>query len=152
MPTFAINFSRPGAQIVAQYYMFLRLGREGYKRVQEACRSVAGHLADGFERVGPFEALTRGDELPVIAIRLKEGFSDYTVFEISHELRARGWQVPAYTMPENLTDLAVLRVVVRNGMTTDLADMLLADLERVLDDLGERAGGKGPTKRESFHH
>lgn len=32
MPTFALNFSRPGGQIVAQYYNFLRLGREGYKK------------------------------------------------------------------------------------------------------------------------
>ena len=30
MPTFALNFSRPGAQVVAQYYNFLRLGFDGY--------------------------------------------------------------------------------------------------------------------------
>ncbi len=39
MPTFALNFSRPGAQVVLQYYQFLRLGREGYRLVQQTCRT-----------------------------------------------------------------------------------------------------------------
>ncbi|MCX6390796.1 MAG: glutamate decarboxylase [Solirubrobacterales bacterium] len=150
MPTFAINFSRPGAQIIAQYYMFLRLGRDGYKRVQSACQGVAMHLADGFEKSGPYEALTRGDELPVIAVRLKPEVTDFTVFEVSHELRALGWLVPAYTMPPNLEELAVLRVVVRNGMTTDLADMLISDIKKVTDELSGQPASR--TRHSSFHH
>jgi len=150
MPTFAINFSRPGAQIIAQYYMFIRLGRDGYRRVQSACQGVAMHLADGFERSGPYEALTRGDELPVIAVRLKPEVTDFTVFEVSHELRALGWLVPAYTMPPNLEELAVLRVVVRNGMTTDLADMLIADIKKVTDELSAQPASR--TRHSSFHH
>jgi len=153
MPTFAINFSRPGAQIVAQYYNFVRLGREGYTKVHESCRDVAGMLADGFEKTGRFEALTRGDELPVIAVKLKDEVANYTVFDVSHELRAGGWQVPAYTFPENLEDLAVLRVVVRNGMTADLAQLLLDDLDRVIDSL-EKFGGRPPEGQhaDGFHH
>jgi glutamate decarboxylase len=153
MPTFAINFSRPGAQIVAQYYMFLRLGRTGYARIQGNCRDVAGMLADGFERVGPFEALTRGDDIPVIAVRLKPEVTGYTVFDVSHELRAGGWQVPAYTMPPNQEELAVLRVVVRNGFSADLANMLLDDLARVILEL-EKHGGRPPEAQHagSFHH
>ena len=45
MPTFALNFSRPGAQVVAQYYNFLRLGFEGYRKVQAYGRDVATTLA-----------------------------------------------------------------------------------------------------------
>ena len=150
MPTFAINFSRPGAQIIAQYYMFIRLGRDGYRRVQSACQGVAMRLADGFEKSGPYEALTRGDELPVIAVRLKPEVTDFTVFEVSHELRALGWLVPAYTMPPNLEELAVLRVVVRNGMTTDLADMLIADIKKVTDELSAQPASR--TRHSSFHH
>ena len=154
MPTFAINFSRPGSQIIAQYYAFLRLGRSGYTEVQNACRSVASYLAQGFEKVGPFEALTRGEDLPVVAVRMKaDANRTWTVFDVSHELRAFGWQVPAYTFPENLTEMAVLRVVVRHGMSADLADLLLENLERVIGELDAHGGRPKKAQRSSiFHH
>ena len=107
MPTFALNFSRPGAQVVAQYYNFLRLGFEGYRRVQQYARDVATGLAARLDELGPFDLLTRGDELPVFAFALKPEMQNYTVFDLSLALRERGWQVPAYTFPENRTDLAV---------------------------------------------
>jgi glutamate decarboxylase len=135
MPTFALNFSRPGAQVVAQYYNFLRLGVEGYRRVQQYARDVATGLAARLDELGPFDLLTRGDELPVFAVALRPDVENYTVFDLSLALRERGWQVPAYTFPENRTDLAVLRVVVRRGFTHDLADLLLADVERQLKRL-----------------
>jgi glutamate decarboxylase len=135
MPTFALNFSRPGAQVVAQYYNFLRLGFEGYRRVQQYARDVATRLAAQLDELGPFDLLTRGDELPVFAVALKPEVDNYTVFDLSAALRERGWQVPAYTFPENRTDLAVLRVVVRRGFTHDMADLLLADVKRQLGRL-----------------
>jgi glutamate decarboxylase len=135
MPTFALNFSRPGAQVVAQYYNFLRLGFEGYRAVHGYARDVATTLADKIGKLGPFELLTRGDELPVFAFTLRGGIDNYTVFDVSNALRERGWQVPAYTFPEKRTDLAALRVVVRRGFTHDLADLLVADLERQLPRL-----------------
>jgi glutamate decarboxylase len=138
MPTFALNFSRPGAQVVAQYYNFLRLGFSGYRQVQGYARDVATRLADEIAKVGPFRLLTRGDELPVFAFTLDGGIENYTVFDVSNALRERGWQVPAYTFPENRTDLAALRVVVRRGFSHDLADMLLADLERQLPRLEQQ--------------
>jgi glutamate decarboxylase len=135
MPTFALNFSRPGAQVIAQYYNFLRLGFEGYRRVQQNCRDVATRLAAEIARLGPFELITDGGELPVFAVRVRDGIDNFTVFDVSAALREHGWQVPAYTFPRNREDLAVLRVVVRNGFSHDLADLLLADLERVLPRL-----------------
>jgi glutamate decarboxylase len=92
-------------------------------------------LSGRIESIGPFELLTRGDELPVFAFTLKPEVENYTVFDVSNALRERGWQVPAYTFPENRTDLAALRVVVRRGFTHDLADMLVADIERQLPHL-----------------
>ena len=139
MPTFALNFSRPGAQVVAQYYNFLRLGYDGFRRVQGYARDVATRLSGRIAELGPFELLTRGDELPVFAFTLKDDIDNYTVFDVSNALRERGWQVPAYTFPENRTDLAALRVVVRRGFTHDLADMLVADLERQLPRLQSAA-------------
>ena len=130
MPTFALNFSRPGNQVAAQYYNFLRLGFDGYKRVQQECRDVARYTADAVAAIGPFELLTDGSQLPVFAFALKDGDCAYTVFDVSERVRDRGWLVPAYTFPENRTDLAALRVVVRNGFSRDLADLLVADLQR----------------------
>jgi glutamate decarboxylase len=153
MPTFALNFSRPGAQVVAQYYNFLRLGFDGYRRVQGYSREVATRLADEIEKLGPFELITRGDELPVFAFKLKDEVDNYTVFDVSNALRSRGWQLPAYTFPANRTDLAALRVVVRQGFTHDLADLLLADIQRELRLLEtQREPLHTSDNSTSFHH
>lgn len=138
MPTFALNFSRPGAQVVAQYYNFLRLGFDGYRRVQQSCRDVATRLAREIAGLGPFELITDGTDIPVFAFRVREGIDRFTVFDVSAALRERGWLVPAYTFPKKRTDLAVLCIVVRNGFSHDLADLLLADLRRVLPRLDKQ--------------
>jgi glutamate decarboxylase len=153
MPTFALNFSRPGSQVAAQYYTFVRLGREGYRAVQQASRDVATHLADRIGELGPFRLLTRGDQLPVFAFTTKPEVEAFDVFDVSRRLRERGWLVPAYTFPENRTDLAVLRIVVRNGFTHDLADLLLADFARILPDLEKQgAPTHDATAAAGFHH
>lgn len=152
MPTFALNFSRPGAQVIAQYYNFLRLGFEGYQRVQHTCREVATTLAGEIGKLGPFRLLTRGDELPVFAFTLDEQVSGYSVFDVSAALREHGWLVPAYTFPENRTDLAALRIVVRNGFTRDLAELLLADLRSELPRLSRQPTSQRGTESASFSH
>jgi glutamate decarboxylase len=134
MPTFALNFSRPGSNVAAQYYNFLRLGFEGYRKVQQACQDTAMHLARNIAAMGPFELLSNGSELPVLAFQLRSPAS-YTVFDLSERLRERGWLVPAYTFPANMQDTAVIRLVVRNGFSGDLADALLADLRTQVDAL-----------------
>jgi len=129
MPTFALNFSRPGAHVAAQYYNFLRLGFPGYQRVQQACQDVAVHMSGRIAKMGPFELISEGRELPVFAFKIADPQAAYSVFDLSERLRARGWLVPAYTFPADLTDTAVLRVVIRNGFTRDLADVFLSDLD-----------------------
>src|SRR5262245_25828429 len=153
MPTFALNFSRPGAQVVAQYYNFLRLGFAGYARVHGYARDVATRLSTEIADLGPFRLLTTGDDLPVFAFTLRDEIENYTVFDVSNALRERGWQVPAYTFPENRTDLAALRVVVRRGFTHDLADMLLMDIERQLPPLQQQPAPVHDTASASaFRH
>jgi glutamate decarboxylase len=128
MPTFALNFSRPGSEVIAQYYMFASLGRDGYRRVQQEASDVAQYLAAEIARLGPYQLISDASELPVFAFTLRPEIKNYTVFDVSDQLRSRGWQVPAYTFPEDRQDLSVLRIVVRAGMTIDMADLLLADL------------------------
>ncbi len=154
MPTFALNFSRPGAQVVAQYYTFLRLGREGYRAVQQASRDVAGRLAGHIEALGDFELLTRGDQLPVFAFTTAPDVKAYDVFDVSRRLREHGWLVPAYTFPPNREDLSVLRVVCRNGFSTDLAALLMDDLQRLLPELRRQPHplGREAGRATAFHH
>jgi len=156
MPTFALNFSRPGAQVAAQYYNFLRLGHAGYKHVQQTCQDIALHLSAEIAKLGPFELLSDGSDLPVFAFKLRDDITGYSVFDISERLRMRGWQVPAYTFPDNLTDMAVMRIVVRNGFSMDLADLLLDDLRLHLQVLEHHPQTQMPpelqAKRRSFSH
>lgn len=154
MPTFALNFSRPGAQVVAQYYTFLRLGRDGYRAVQQASRDVARGLAERFEAVEDFRLLTRGDQLPVFALTTAPGVTAFDVFDVSRRLREHGWLVPAYTFPKNREDLSVLRVVCRNGFSADLAALLVQDLELLLPELRRQPGplSKDASAATSFHH
>jgi glutamate decarboxylase len=152
MATFALNFSRPGAEVVAQYYTFLRLGREGFRAVQQASRDVATNLAAGIAELGPFRLVSRGDELPVFAFTTDDTVP-FNVFDVSRRLKERGWLVPAYTFPANREDLAVLRVVCRNGFTHDLADMFLDDLRGALPELGRQPSpGTTPESATAFHH
>ena len=157
MPTFALNFSRPGAQVAAQYYNFLRLGYNGYRQVQQTAQDIARYLSGEIAKLGQFELLTDGSDLPVFAFKLRDDIGKYSVFDISERLRMRGWQVPAYTFPENLTDMAVMRVVIRNGFSMDLANLLLDDFRLHLRYLEHVAPMTQPPpeiqhKRRSFAH
>ena len=153
MPTFALNFSRPGAQVVLQYFQFLRLGREGFRLVQQSCQDVAVHIARTLTAMPEFEVISDGTDLPVVTFTLSRDVTKYDVFDLSRKLREHGWLVPAYTMPPKRDDLAVLRVVVRNGFSHDMAELFLRDLRTAigwLDDL------QSPMPREvqasTFHH
>ena len=153
MPTFTLNFSRPGSLVIAQYYNFLRLGHEGYGAVQGTLREVATYLAGAIEELGCFRLLTRGDELPVFAFTTTNDVTQFNVFDVSRRLREYGWLVPAYTFPPNREDLAVLRVVCRNGFSLDLANRLVDDLRDLLPWLQRQPGPLyGPQEASSFHH
>ena len=134
MPTFTLNLSRPGNQVVGQYYNFLRLGRAGYTQVMQTLSGTARWLSDELRNSEHFEVVSDGSAIPVVACRLAGDFG-YTEFDVSAGLRTYGWQVPAYTMPDGAEDIAVLRVVVREGFSADLARSLAADLRAVLAKL-----------------
>ena len=129
MPTFALNFSRPGIRLPRSITTSYGWASMATDRVQQTSREVAQYAADAIAKLGPFQLITDGSELPVFAFALKEG-GPYTVFDVSERLRENGWLVPAYTFPENRQDLAALRIVIRNGMSHDLADLLVADLKK----------------------
>ena len=155
MPTFALNFSRPGSEVVAQYFMFTTLGREGYRRVMQGAQDVAVRLSSEIGKMGPYQLITEGRDLPVFAFGLNPDVKNYTVFDVSDRLRQHGWLVPAYTFPENRQDLSVLRIVVRAGMTMQMADALLVHLREItefLESLDAPLPGPDADKRTAFAH
>lgn len=155
MPTFALNFSRPGSEVIAQYFMFISLGREGYRRVIQNAQDVALHLSDGIAELGPYRLLSDGSELPVFAFALDPDVRNFTVFDVSDRLREHGWLVPAYTFPANREDLSVLRIVVRAGMNHEMAELLLSDLREeteFLSSLDAPMPAPAPNKRKAFAH
>jgi len=159
MPTFALNFSRPGGQIISQYYNFLRLGREGYANEHNACYATAQYLASEIAKMGPFEILFNGDSqkgIPALAWKLKDGaaIGGYTLYDLADRLRSRGWQVPAYSMPANREDLVVQRILVRHGVSMDLATLLLEDMRRAIAHFAKHPVSKPISKEEGsgFSH
>jgi glutamate decarboxylase len=160
MPTFALNFSRPGAEVVAQYYNFVRLGRSGFTAVQQAARDVATDLADHIARLPQFRLITRGDQLPVFAFTTTDQAKGWDVYAVSRRLREYGWQVPAYSFPADRSDLNVLRIVCRNGFSHDLAAQLLRNLVAVVADLDAENAAENAAESHAaartgpsgFHH
>jgi glutamate decarboxylase len=158
MPVFQINFSRPAGQIIAQYYNFLRLGYEGYKRVHQASYEIGQYLAAEIVKLGPFELLCDSDPatgIPTVTWRIREGENPgYTLFDLADRLRARGWQVPAYTLTGTAADIPVQRILVRLGVSHDIASLLLDDLRSALAHFSRHPITVPISKEESstFNH
>ena len=136
MPTFAINFSRPAGQIIAQYYNFLRLGREGYRKIHRPAtgrRSISPRRSPSSGRSSSSPPAIRTTSIPAVTWKIKDGANPgYTLFDLADRLRIRGWLVPAYTLPANVTDVAVQRIIVRQGLTQDLASLAHRGLQRAI--------------------
>ncbi len=159
MPTFALNFSRPGGQIVAQYYNFLRLGKEGYRKIHTACYETAQYLAEEISKMGPFEMIFSGEMdkgIPALAWKIKEGFDThgYTLYDLADRLRSRGWQVPAYALPADVQDTVIQRILVRHGVSRDLGSLLIEDMQRCLDWFRAHPVTSPLTEEEAggYHH
>ena len=153
-----INFSRPAGQIVAQYYDFLRLGKEGYRRVHMASYEIGRYLAEEIVKVGPFELLCDSNPqtgIPTVTWRITEGADPgYTLFDLADRLRLRGWQVPAYTLTGSASDIPVQRILVRQGVSRDLSELLLDDFRDVVAHFAKHPIVTSMTKEEStgFNH
>src|SRR5580693_2094592 len=158
MPVFQINFSRPAGQIVAQYYNFVRLGRDGYRNVHDACYNTGKFLAEEVVKLGPFELLCDSNPLkgiPSVAWRIAEGEDPgYTLYDVADRLRSRGWQVPAYPLTGSVSDISVQRILVRQGVSRDLAGILLEDLQQAISHFDRHPVTVSMTKEESggFSH
>ncbi|MDR2873169.1 MAG: glutamate decarboxylase [Methanobrevibacter sp.] len=132
LPSFSLNFSKGSSMVLAQYYNLLRLGMKGYTNIMENLMQTSYYLLDKIEKTNVFDCLTEKLVLPVITIKLKDEFLDCTsVFEISEKLRQHGWIVPAYTLPSNAENIAVLRIVIKENFSRSMADILVRHINEI---------------------
>lgn len=134
MENYSLNFSRSSAMLLVQYYHFLRLGMEGYRRIVGQVMENAHYLERKLLDRSGFQVLTDVKYLPVVVVRLTDE-SQYTVFDLSDQLRKFGWIIPAYTLPEGASSVSVLRMVVKENFSRDLADKLLQDIDQIINRL-----------------
>jgi len=142
--TYTLNFSRGSTMLVAQYYNILRFGRAGYTGIMKNILKVAQNLAEILDRLGRFEMLNKGEKLPIIAFRQKKE-TGYSLLQISFKLREKGWIVPAYCLPKNAEDIEIMRIVIRENFTLDMATILADDIDKACQFL-EQAAKLGATK------
>jgi len=146
--TFTLNFSTGASMVLAQYYNFVRYGREGYTYVMRAMQENARALAGRLEAEGNFELIGDGEEqLPLVAFKLA-GERDFDEFDIAWQLSAeRGWMVPAYTLPPNAENVKVLRALVKQTLSREQVDRLADDIATACATL-EAKGGAHPAERK----
>ena len=156
MPTFALNFSRPGGQIVAQYYNLLRHGKEGYRKIQQACLDHGIYIANEVKKLGIFELLYDGkDGIPGAAWMLKKDANPgFNLYDLSDRMRARGWQIASYSLPANCEGMVIQRVLIRHGFSRDMAQLMVEDLKRCIEYFKKNPVQHGATEKESggFKH
>lgn len=156
MPTFALNFSRPGGQIIAQYYNFLRHGREGYTRIQQSCLDHGIYIAEEVQKLGLFDLLYDGKTaVPGAAWMLKKGINPgFNLYDLSDRMRVRGWQIASYSLPSNCEDMVIQRVLIRHGFSRDMAVLLIEDLKRSIEYFEKHpvTNSLDDSEGKSFHH
>ena len=133
-----LNFSRPAAQILAQYYNFIHLGEEGYREIHSNSMLVARYCHKEIGKMSCFENYSETLENPLFVWYMKPDYektAKWTLFDLQDKLMQSGWMVPAYTMPKDIEDMVVMRIVVRQGMSRDMADMLIDDIRNAVAEL-----------------
>jgi glutamate decarboxylase len=153
LPTFALNFSRPAGQIIAQYYKFLRLGREGYTAIQEDCANTAQYLGEQLQKIDLLEILYDGHGgIPAVCYSLKdEKATGFSLYDLSDRLRMHGWQIASYPLPSNRENITVQRILVRHGVSRDMVFLLLRDIHKELEHLKNNPV-LNSSEKISFHH
>jgi glutamate decarboxylase len=131
MPNYSLNFSRPSSSVILQYFAFLRLGREGYSEVVASVLSNAQALARELGSLDALELINDGARYPIVIVRAKDPEKlDLTL--VSPLLRARGWIVPAYTLPPNAEHVTVLRMVIKENFSRDMVELLMHDIKATI--------------------
>lgn len=137
--SFTLNFSKGASQVIGQYYQLIRLGKRGYRSIMMNLTRTSDYLAAQLKELG-FLIMSPGGgrSLPLVAFRINpDAGHHFDEFAIAHQLRERGWVVPAYTMAPHSDKLKLMRVVVREDFSKNRCDSLVADVKLALSVLQE---------------
>lgn len=148
MPTFSLNFSRPASHVIAQYYNFIRLGKEGYRKIMQNLKANSDYIYDELSKIEGFEFLSNRESMPVVVWSVDDN-QPYDAYQLSDKLRQFGWVVPAYSMPKDAEDVVALRIVVREGMGRGMAENLLDDIRMSVDSLTGASSSSKTTNKKS---
>lgn len=143
-----LNFSRPAAQILGQYYQFIRLGFQGYKEIQFNSMELTRYVHSEIAKIPPFVNYSNTVDNPLFIWYMKPEYAKtakWTLFDLQAKLQESGWMVPAYTLPDNLEKFVVMRAVLRQGTSRDMMDMLLSDIKNAVAEF-EKLEYPTPTK------
>ncbi len=143
-PTATLNFSKSPATVLVQYYVILRLGREGYKRIVGAALEHAQYLRDRLTRSGIFQIMNETQRIPVVALTLDKSVKKYNEFDVSNKVREKGWILAAYSMPPDAQEVNSLRIVVRPHLNRGVARILADDIEAACKFLEIHGGNATP--------
>ena len=135
--SFTLNFSKGASQVIGQYYQLIRLGKHGYRSIMSNLTRIADYMSDQLKEMGMvIMSKGHGNGLPLVAFRLPPKQERvWDEFALAHQLRERGWIVPAYTMAPNSNQLKMMRIVVREDFSMTRCDSLLADVKLALQSL-----------------
>ncbi|KRM77615.1 gadB protein [Secundilactobacillus collinoides DSM 20515 = JCM 1123] len=136
LPTMAINFSHSASQLIGQYYNFIRYGYQGYKAIHTRTHEVAAYLTQELRETGLFSIVNDGAQLPVICYsQIPDKTHEWTLYDLSDRLLMKGWQVPSYPLPADLSQTVVQRIVVRADFGMNMAVDFVQDLKSAIDEL-----------------
>jgi glutamate decarboxylase len=142
--TFTLNFSANAGFILAQYYMFLREGREGYASLVRAMTANRDALQGRLEEIDALTVLkSERPMLPLLIAKVnaEEGFDGADL--VGDLTRRNGWLVPAYHMPPENEDEQVIRMLIKVNQTRELGDALADDFVDAVAYLREKAKSGG---------
>src|SRR5215468_9651199 len=150
-PTATLNFSKSSANVLVQYYAFLRLGREGYTRIMRHALEHAQYLRERLTNTGKFQVLNETQRIPVVALTMDKSVTRFNEFDISNKVREKGWILSAYSMPPDAQEVNSLRIVVRPHLNSKVVTILADDIERACDFLEKHGGNATPPKLHDVH-
>ncbi|KAG0048791.1 hypothetical protein BGZ83_006298 [Gryganskiella cystojenkinii] len=162
--TYTLNFSRPACFMIAAYYNLVRLGHFGFRSIMENCLVNATLLSRCLERSDYFDVISdmhrpkgvygaeykngaegkaQNPSLPVVAFKLTDEFKKENPHvkqvAVSTLLRIKGWIVPNYPLAKGEENVEILRVVVRESLSEDLVEALVADIIEAVEILQENS-------------
>ncbi|MBS0956838.1 glutamate decarboxylase [Lactiplantibacillus plantarum] len=156
IPTIAINFSHSASQLIGQYYNFIRFGEKGYFDIQNKTHSVARYLANEISKFKEFEIINDASGLPIVCYTLTKDFNkQWTLYDLADRLLMKGWQVPAYPLPEKLNNTVIQRLVIRADLGMNMAQDFVQDFKEAISELDKAHilfHDDSQTKKYGFTH